>query len=193
MDSYENRPQRPVPPTAESARLGLDEAAMDLVLACTQEGHDGVVRTLLRSLVALGLTSAASYWQAAVSGDQPPSGSAWTQYRGFGGATPPPSFDVDAEFPESINRTSSSVTGSTMAFRFGPQGAIVAKRDSFDADGRREQREDELESLILLADTLLIESHDYPASHLRETEGEQGTPGPLPRQFPDQGKGRQAG
>ncbi len=188
MDSFENHEERPAPTGAGSADASgsqnLDDAALDLVLAATTDGHDGVVRTLLRTLVALGLTSAATYWQK-VEGPGPASESAWNQYRGFGGPTPPPDLDPAGG--------SAPTSEASMSFWFGTQGAIVTLRETFDRDGQREQREDELESLVLLAGTLTGNSHDYPSSHTGETEGEHSTPGPLPGQLPGNGKGRQAG
>lgn len=186
---YEERPslQKDAPTNAQGS-LSLEDAALDLVLAATEEGQDAVIRTLLRSLVALGLTPAASYWVAPI-GTASAQGPIWTQHRGFGGPTPPPDLDLEGR---SANPRSKA-PGAPQTLPFGPRGAIVTLREAFDADGRREDREDEVESLVLLAGTLLVESQDYPAETYGETGREHGTPGPLPGPAPESGNRRQSG
>lgn len=168
---------------------GIDDAVLDLVLAASEEGQDGLMRVLLRSLVALGLTRAASAW---LPGESPadPSERTWIQYRGFGGPTSAPSLPVD---PTENEEAAGRIHGASLSFRYGLRGAIVVMREAFDADGGREEREDQVESLVQLAGTLRLESHDYPSFPIGETEGKHGTPGPLPTEILDQENGRQAG
>jgi hypothetical protein len=168
---------------------GIDDAVLDLVLAASEEGTDGLTRVLLRSLVALGLTRAASAWLPEESAADPWEPT-WVQYRGFGGPTSAPTLPVH---PAQNDEACGRIYGASLSFRYGQRGAIVVMREAFDADGGREEREDQVESLIQLAGTLRLESHDYPSFPIGETEGKHGSPGPLPTDVPDQENGRQAG
>lgn len=185
----EQRPLGEAEVACTTGHQGLDDGVLDLVYAATTEGDDGVVRTLLRTLVALGLASAASYWSTArgpnsATGETSPQTGiqtgtqTWTQRRGFGGATPPPDFE-----------RSHHAAVAALSLRLGSNGAVVVLRETFDADGLGEQREDELESLVQLAGTLLQDYGDSPLSHIGETEVEQEPPGPTPRSFPKERKG----
>ncbi len=157
---------------AASDQLSLDDAALDLVLAATDEGDDAVMRSLLRATVALGLTSVATFWTETTSA----AGEAlWTQRRGFGGSTPPPA--------------STGTGGPFRTLPFGPHGSIVVARETFDGDGRREQREEALESLVVLAETLVDGLGEIPASGPMDPRAADEIGGALP-QRPEDGENR---
>ncbi|MFT6109288.1 MAG: hypothetical protein ACJA2W_002207 [Planctomycetota bacterium] len=196
MQNPHHRPERGQPPldaaTASQSQLSLDGAALDLVRAATDEGDDALVRTLLRAAVALGLTSAATFWTPAAAGDA--STMRWVQRRGFGGMTPEPDLAIgwtdhpgtSSPHPRGLART------SAVTFRFGDHGALVAAQESFDRDGERDRREEELETLVLLAETLLIGDGESSEVEGPGPDSHDAVAGPLPASDRNDPDSRQA-
>ncbi|WP_145199136.1 hypothetical protein [Planctomycetes bacterium Poly30] len=166
---------------AADSELSLDGVALDLVRAATDEGDDAVVRTLLRAVVALGLTRAATFWTHSNGGAR------WEQRRGFGGTTPEPNL---------LPGGTEVSHGPGLTFSLGPCGALVVLRETFDRDGQREVREEAIETLVLLAETLLSEESGDGEFFQSEGPGHDplgDVPGPLPHPESGGQNRRQAG
>ena len=128
----------PEPNPAASTHLNGDSAlaeALDRLVDQAAEGDaESLERSLLRTLVGLGLTTAAGVWCRDEALEE------WTAVRSFGGTTPPP--PVGFTSPE------------CQAFEFCGESLVVVSRAPFGSERETEENEETIDVLVSLTTTL---------------------------------------